>query len=50
MLILILVSYEYEALQLTFKALDHTVDPSVPIIIILNGAPSSYKRLKSGAV
>ncbi|HRE51956.1 MAG TPA: hypothetical protein PK339_11070 [Flavitalea sp.] len=44
--ILILVSYEYESLQLTFKGLDHTVDPSVPIIIVLNGARFSYKGAK----
>ncbi|HTF28189.1 MAG TPA: hypothetical protein VK625_05050 [Flavitalea sp.] len=44
--ILILVSYEYESLQLTFKGLDHTADPSVPIIIVLNGASFSYKGSK----
>ncbi len=44
--ILILVSYEYESLQLTFKGLEHTVDPNVPIIIVLNGARFSYKGSK----
>ncbi len=44
--ILILVSYEYESLQLTFKGLEHTVDSSVPIIIVLNGARFSYRGSK----
>lgn len=37
--LVILASYEYETLQLTLKALDHTiVEQNLPVVIILNGA------------
>lgn len=36
--LIILASYEYETLQMTFKALDHTIiEKDLPIVIILNG-------------
>jgi len=38
--IVVLASYDYESLQLTLLALEHTVEEEVPIVIILNGANS----------
>ncbi|HXH99817.1 MAG TPA: hypothetical protein VNI52_06090 [Sphingobacteriaceae bacterium] len=45
--ILLLASYDFEAIQLTLKSLDHTVtEIGVPIIVILNGGSASYKGSK----
>jgi len=38
--IVVLASYDFESLQLTLLALEHTVEEEVPIVVILNGANS----------
>lgn len=38
--LIILVSYEYESLQLTLRALNHTLSPEEKVVIILNGRPN----------
>jgi hypothetical protein len=35
--LVVLAAFDYESLQLTLFALDHTVDPSEKIVVILNG-------------